>query len=281
MNRRTRTFVVVGVAVALAAVAAFSVMQALQNRPVVQVQVAERHVVVAAREIPVGTMLSPDMVKLVPWPAEALVPGAFDTPEQVVDRGVIDAIAENEPITDRKLAAAGTGAGLPPTIPPGLRAMSVRVNDVISVAGFAGPGTHVDVIVTVTPDRDAVSRVVVSNVQVLAAGTVTEQDQATKDGQPVAARVVTLLVTPQDAERIALAQDQGQIVLALRNPLDVDAVETRGVRMSGLIAAPDPEPVRRVVRGTPRVVTPPPPPPPPAYTVESIRGNTREQVIIK
>jgi Flp pilus assembly protein CpaB len=88
-------------------------------------------------------------------------------------------------------------------------------------------------------------------------------------------------VTPQDAERIALAQDQGQIVLALRNPLDVDAVETRGVRMSGLIAAPDPEPVRRVVRGTPRVVTPPPPPPPPAYTVESIRGNTREQVIIK
>ncbi len=280
MNRRTRTLIVVGVAVALAAVAAFGVLNVLQNRPVVQVEVAERHIVVAALEIPSGTMLTPDMVRLQAWPAESLVPGSFATPEEVVNRGVIDDVLANEPITEAKLAAVGTGAGLQTIIPPGMRAVAVRVNDVIGVAGFAGPGTHVDVVVTANIRSEYMSRVVVSNVEVLSAGANTDRNVA-REGQTAPASVVTLLVTPQDAERLSLAQSQGQIALALRNPLDVEMVETKGVRMSSLTGEPDPPPVPVRTGGVRRVATPPPPPPPPDYEVETIKGATREKVIIK
>jgi pilus assembly protein CpaB len=280
MNRRTRTLFVVGIAVVLAALAAFGVLRVLQNRPVVQVQVAERHIIVAALEIPAGTMITPDMVRLQAWPAESLVPGAFTTPEEVVNRGATSDILANEPITEVKLAAAGSGAGMQTIIPPGMRAVAVRVNDVIGVAGFAGPGTHVDVVVTANPGKEFMSRVVVSNVEVLSAGTQLDRTQ-TREGNATPASVVTLLVTPPDAERLALAQNQGQIALALRNPLDVDLVETKGIRMSALIGEPDPPPVPVRTGGVRRVVAPPPPPPDPDYKVEMLRGPKREEVIIK
>jgi pilus assembly protein CpaB len=280
MNRRTRTLIVVGIAVVLAAFAAFGVLRVLQNRPVVQVQVAERHVVVAAVEIPTGTMLTPDMVRLQPWPAESMVPGAFTAPEEVVNRGVIAALLPNEPITESKLAAAGAGAGIQTLIPPGMRAVAVRTNDVIGVAGFVSPGAHVDIVVTANPRNEFTSRIVVANIEVLSANTNTDRAQA-QQGNATPANVVTLLVTPQDAEKIALAQSQGQIALALRNPLDVEMVETRGIRMSALIGEPDPPPVMRRTGGTTRVVVAPPPPAPKAYTVETFKGAKREEVIIK
>ncbi len=282
MNRRTRTLLVVGIAVVLAALAAFGVLRVLQNRPVVQVQVAERHIVVAALEIPAGTMLTPDMVRLQAWPAESLVPGAFTTPEEVVNRGATSDILPNEPITEAKLATTGSGAGMQTIIPVGMRAVAVRVNDVIGVAGFAGPGTHVDVVVTANPGREYISRVIVSNVEVLSAGTQLDRTQ-TREGNATPASVVTLLVTPPDAERLALAQNQGQIALALRNPLDVEMVETKGIRMSALIGEPDPPPVPVRTGGVRRVATPPPPPAPKPYTVENIRGAKRDvtEVIIK
>jgi len=281
MNRRTRTLIVVGMAVVLAGFAAFGVLRVLQNRPVVQVEIAERHIVVAAAEIPSGTMLTPDMVRLQAWPADSVVPGAFATVEEVVNRGVIDDVLPSEPITEAKLAAVGAGAGLQTTIPPGMRAVAVRVNDVIGVAGFAGPGPHVDVVVTANPaGREYISRVVVANVEVLSAGTLTDRTQ-TAQGNPTPASVVTLLVTPPDAEKITLAQNQGQIALALRNPLDVEMVETKGVRMSALIGEPDPPPVTRRTGGVTRVVAPPPPPPDPTYRVEMVKGAKVEEVIIK
>jgi pilus assembly protein CpaB len=246
----------------------------------VQVQVAERHIVVASRAIPAGTALAPDMLRLQAWPAESLVPGSFATPEELTTRGVTVDILENEPITETKLAT-GTASGMQTLIPPGMRAMSIRVNDVIAVSGYAASGTHVDVLVIATPpNREVTSRVVVNNVQILAAGPDINQ-AAGQQGQRMPATVVTLLVTPQDGEKVALAQTQGEIMLALRNPLDVEPVETRGVRMSALIGEPDPPPVRRVVGGVSRVAPPPPPPAPPVYTVEQIRGAKREQVIIK
>jgi len=280
MNRRTRTLIVVGIAVVLAAFAAFGVLRVLQNRPVVQVQVAERHVVVAAVEIPTGTMLTPDMVRLQPWPAESMVPGAFTAPEEVVNRGVIAALLPNEPITESKLAAVGAGAGIQTIIPPGMRAVAVRTNDVIGVAGFVGPGAHVDIVVTANPRNEFTSRIVVANIEVLSANTNTDRAQ-TQQGAATPANVVTLLVTPQDAEKIALAQSQGQIALALRNPLDVEMVETRGIRMSALIGEPDPPPVTRRTGGVTRVVAPPPPPAPEAYTVEMYKAGKHEKVIIK
>jgi pilus assembly protein CpaB len=281
MTRRNRTFLVVGLSLVLATLASYAVYRAIEQRPVREVEVATVHAVVAAGPLPVGTLLESSQVRLVPWPAASPVAGGFTRLDEVVGRGLIAAVVQNEPITESKLAPREAGAGLAPTIPPGMRAIAVRVNDVISVAGFTAPGTRVDVVVTVRPDRESVSRVVVGNVQVLTAGTRMDQETA-RSGQPVAATVVTLLVTPEDAERIALAQSEGEIVLALRNPMDVAVVETRGVRMSGLLAPPSPPPVRRVVQGQPRMVPPPPPPaPPPPYTVETIRAAERTQEIVK
>jgi pilus assembly protein CpaB len=283
MDRRTRTFVVVGVAVLLAGLASFGVYRAIQHIPVREVPIASKYIVVAKESVPVGTMLSKEQVKLVGWPADSPVVGGFSKEDEVVGRGVTASIVENEPITESKLAPRDSGAGLPPTIPPGMRAMSVRVNDVIGVAGFTVPGTRVDVIVTVRQDKETMSRAVVSNVQVLAAGTKIDQ-QKSKDGQPMPTAVVTLLVTPQDAERLALASSEGQIVLALRNPLDVNPAGTNGVRLVGLMGQPDPKPERVVVQGKPRMVVPPPPPPPAPpkpYTVESIRGAKRTEEVVK
>jgi pilus assembly protein CpaB len=283
MDRRTRTLVVVGVAILLAALASFGVYRAIQRIPVREVAIPEKYIVVAKESVPVGTMLSKEQVKLAGWPSDSPVAGGFSKEEEVIGRGVTASIVENEPITDSKLAPRESGAGLPPTIPPGMRAMSVRVNDVIGVAGFTVPGTRVDVIVTVRADKETMSRAVVSNVQVLAAGTKIDQ-QKSKDGQAMPTAVVTLLVTPPDAERLALAANEGQIVLALRNPLDVAPAGTTGVRLVGLMGQPDPKPERVVVQGKPRMVVPPPPPPPAPpkpYTVESIRGAKRTEEVVK
>jgi pilus assembly protein CpaB len=126
------------------------------------------------------------------------------------------------------------------------------------------------------------SRVIVSNAQVLTAGTKYDQEQA-KDGKPMPTTVVTLLVTPPDAERIALASTEGSIMLALRNPLDAQTTETKGTRLTSLLGAPDPAPVVRVTRGVPRALPPPPPPAPvPAiYSVETIRAAKRVSEVVK
>jgi pilus assembly protein CpaB len=280
MNRRNRTLIVVAVAVALASLASFGVYRAVLSIPVREVPIAKTFAVVAAKPTPVGTMIAAEDLKVVPWPTDSQVPGGFSKPEEIVGRGLVESLSENEPVTESKLAPRAAGAGLPPTIPPGMRAMAVRVNDVVGVAGFTVPGTHVDVIVTAKAGADAMSRAVLSNIQVLTAGTRMEQQK--KDNQPIATTVVTLLVTPQDAEKLALAASDGNVVLALRNPLDTDETKTSGARMAALMSSPDPAPVRRVVEGKPRMVTPPPPPPPPApYTIEAIRGAKRSQEIIK
>jgi pilus assembly protein CpaB len=283
MDRRTRTLVVIGLAVALASLASFGVYRAIQRIPVREVPIAQRYQVVAKESLPVGTMLTKEQVRLAAWPADSPVTGGFTKVEDVAGRGITASIVENEPITENKLASRESGAGLPPTIPAGMRAMAVRVNDVIGVAGFAVPGTRVDVIVSVRGrNNDTESRAVVSNVMVLAAGTKIDQTKAMKEGQAMPTAVVTLLVTPQDAERLALAQSEGQIVLALRNPLDVAPAATAGIRLAGLMGSPDPKPVTQVVKGIPRVVPPPPPPPAPKpYSVDTIRGAKRTEEVIK
>ena len=177
----------------------------------------------AARDLPVGSLVRAADVKLVAWPASSPVAGGFSKVEEVVNRGLIAPVVENEPFTAVKVAAREAGAGLPPTITPGMRAISVKVDEVIGVAGFVVPGTRVDVVVTISQQQQSVARVVVSNVQVLTAGTKYRPGAASRDGRPVPSTVVTLLVTPEDAERIALAASVGPITLTLRNPLDTAA----------------------------------------------------------
>jgi pilus assembly protein CpaB len=279
MNRRNRTLIVVALAVTLAAVASFGVYRAVMNIPIREVPIAKTFAVVAARPVPVGTMLSTDDLKVVPWPTDTQIPGGFAKPEEIVGRGVIQPISLNEPLTESKLAPRASGAGLPPMILPGMRAMAVRVNDIIGVAGFVVPGTHVDVIVIAKSGNDEMSRVVLSNVQVLTAGTRLEQEK--KDNQPIQTSVVTLLLTPEDAERLALATNGGAVMLALRNPIDADPTKTSGERMANLMGSPDPPPIHQTVSGRTRVVTPPPPPEPKPYTIEVIRGAKRSEEIIK
>jgi pilus assembly protein CpaB len=262
MNRRNRTLVVVAVAVLLAGLATY-------------------HAVVAKQPIPAGSLITADQIQLVAWPADSPVAGGFTKTEDVVGRGLLSSVNANEPLTESRLAAKGQ-SGLPPLITPGMRAVAVRVNDIIGVAGFVVPGSRVDVIVTLKPENGVVSRDVLSNVQVLTSGTTIANDQQVKEGKAMAASVVTVLVSPQDAERLALAQDQGSIVLALRNPLDTDPTQTQGARMASLLGGAAPPPEMKVVKGQTRAVAPPPPPPAPKpYTVETIKGNKRAEEIIK
>ena len=251
MNRNARFALVLTVALGAAAAASFVVYRVVSAIPVREVEVASLQAVVAAREIPVGTIVTTDHVKLVPWPARNPVPGSFAKIDGVVNRGAIVQVAENEPLTEAKLAPLGSGGGLPPTITEGMRAISVKTNEVVGVAGFVIPGTRVDVLVTVRKgsDDEPVSRAVVSNVQVLTSGSRFDQEQARADGKPMQATVVTLLVTPEDAERISLAANEGQITLTLRNPLDVAPTTTSGVKMANLLGAPAPPVVVKRVEG--------------------------------
>jgi pilus assembly protein CpaB len=287
MNRNARLALVLAIALGVAGTASFAVYRAIAAIPVREVEVASLQAVVAARPIPVGTIVTKDHVKLVPWPQRSPVPGSFTRIEEVLDRGAVVEVAENEPLTGSKLAALGSGGGLPPTIPEGMRAISVKTNEVVGVAGFVVPGTRVDVLVHVgrgSAGQEPISRAVVSNVQVLTAGSRFDQEQARADGKPIPSTVVTLLVTPDDAERISLAANEGQIILTLRNPLDVTRTATNGVRMSNLLAAPDAPVVikqRRVVKAPQPVAAPASTPAPKVYTVEAIRGAKRTQESVK
>jgi pilus assembly protein CpaB len=281
MNRNTRTLIVLVVAVLMASIAAYGVYLAEKSRPVKEVEVARIQAVVATHALSVGTLVTKDDLKLVPWPAASPVPGSFTEVEKALNRGVIIAVSENEPLTESKLAPIGAGAGLTPTITEGMRALSVKVNEVIGVAGFVIPGTRVDVLVTVKrPDGTSQSRVVLSNVQVLTAGTRYDQERATKEGKPIPTSVVTLLLTPEDAEKMTLSSEEGRVMLALRNPLDTAPTKTDGARMTALLGEASAPPVKKVVDGRQVAKAAPKPPPPPApkiYTVETIRAAKRSE----
>jgi len=284
--KQHRTLIVMIVAIATAGVAALGVSQAIKRMPPAQAEMETVPVVVAAKAIPIGTRLTTDDVKVVEWPAKTPVPGAFSNVPAVVDRGVIAPIGENEPITSTRVAGAEAGAGLPPIIPAGMRAISVRVNDVVGVAGFVLPGTRVDVLVAVANNGDQnnkqepMARTVVSNVQVLTAGTRFDQVEA-KNGESLKASVVTLAVLPEDGERIALAANQGELSLVLRNPVDVDPADTKGIKLAALMKGTGPEPVldtpKRKMVPAKKVVAEPAPQAPQIYKVEAIRAAKRTE----
>jgi len=269
----------------VAAAASFAIYKMVPER---QVEVPSVHAVVAAKSLETGTVLTPDDVKLIPWPARNPVPGGFVAIEGVVNRGLISSVVENEPLTETKLAPLGAGGGLPPSIPAGMRAVSVKVDEVVGVAGFVVPGTKVDVLVTIGREKESISRVVLSNVQVLTAGTKFDQENA-KAGKPIPSTVVTLLVIPSDAEKIALASQEGKIMLALRNPMDVQPSQTSGIRTAALIGEPSPTPViERPAQGPPRVARPKPAgvpvaaePVPQVYKVEAIRAAKRSEEVVR
>lgn len=283
MSRQVRTLIVVAVAVLVASVASFAMYRVIQQMPVREIEVATITAVTAARNIPVGTMLVKEDLKVVAWPARNPIQGGFKSIEEVTNRGLISPVAENEPITEGKLAPLGAGAGLGPTIPAGMRAISVRVNEVIGVAGFVIPGSRVDLVVTVADPytKTTITKAVVNNLEVLTAGSRFDQEASRAEGKPIQASVVTLLATPQDAEKIGLAASEGSITLTLRNPLDVTPTETQGARLTSLLGNPSPPPVERRVEGRRVVEAIKPPPPPKIYTVEAIRAAKRSEESVR
>jgi pilus assembly protein CpaB len=179
-------------------------------------------VVAAATDLPLGTLLQESDLRLVKMPEADLPPGTYHNTVEVVGRGVVLPITKSELILSSKLASENGGAGLPSLIPAGMRGVSVKVNDVISVAGFVTPGTRVDVVLTGNPTKDSdpsqvTTTTVLENVQVLAAG---QKLQRNEQGEPQQVTVITLLVNPDDAQKLVLASSEGRIQLALRNPLD-------------------------------------------------------------
>jgi pilus assembly protein CpaB len=231
-------------------------------------------IVVAAKPLPLGTRLDSSMLRTISWPIGQPVAGMCRREQDCINRALITAVAENEPILDSKLAPTAAGAGLAAVIPEGMRAMSVAVNDVVGVAGFVTPGTMVDVLVTgnlvgAGQGGGSITRTILENVRVLAAGQKVQQDQ---EGKPQTVPVITLLVAPEDAAKLAMASTQGKIQLALRNTVDTGTAAPEPVLQSVLFASGAPAAVAPARHVT--VAKAPAAPAP--YQVEIITGSKRE-----
>ena len=282
---RSRIFAVLAIAVMAGGGLAYGTYNMLNNQPVKTINQPTQPVVVAAADLSLGTELKKEDLTVVNFPKGQAPEGAFMRPQDVIGRGLIVPLVKNEVVLPAKLASKEAGAGLPPVIPEGMRAVSVRVNEVIGVAGYVLPGTHVDVLATASPTsqpQDTTSKVILSNVQVVTAGTRIEQDQ--DKGKPMQVTVVTLLVYPDQAERLALASTEGKIQLALRNPLDQSAPNTPGVKpavLLGVVRAPAPAQRTASSRKAVGPVTQESPAMAPAPTVEMIRGDKRTAEVIR
>jgi len=276
MNRRL--VVVLGFAAAISAAASFLLYRLLGGAAKARKEPASVQLVVAARPLKVGATIQESDVKLVKWTAAAPAL-ACHKKEDAIGRGVIAEILESEPVVEARLAAKGAGGGLPAKIPPGMRAVAIRVNDVVSVAGFVQPGSHVDVLMSATPPRTEggpagkMTRTILQNLTVLSVGTEIDKDA---EGKPVNVPVMNLLATPEQAEILSLASNEARIQLVLRNPIDTQTAATPGTAMEKLLfpnakPAADPPP-RRAVQAA---ATPRPQPQQVAFRVEVFHGAKR------
>jgi pilus assembly protein CpaB len=226
--KNTRALVMLVIAVLLGVVAVSMAAQWLGR----QSDIATNGVVVAARDIQLGSPLTPDMLTSVEWPSGSLPTGAINDPALLGDRVVKVTLLRGEPVLESKLAPKGTKGGLSAVIAEGKRAITVKVNEVVGVAGFALPGNHVDIMVNTNDERERmISKIVLENILVLAVA----QEASRDDTKPRVVNAVTLEVTPEEAERIDLARSVGNLSLVLRNQVDKEDVRTAGIRKNQLL----------------------------------------------
>lgn len=291
-NPKAIVMLILSVVIGLAATVVAAGWVAQQGR------VASNQVVVAAIDIELGSRLGPQMLKTVEWPSGSIPPGAAFDPNTLHDRVVRLNVLRGEPIMENKLAPIGTRGGLSAVIPEGKRAMTVRVNDVVGVAGFALPGNYVDIVVNTQIEADAkgnngrdtqISKIVLEHILVLAVAQEANRDET----KPKVVNAVTLEVTPDQAEKLDLARSVGALSLVLRNQIDKTDIATKGIMKRQLLRGeetpevakapepPKPAPPPVFVRRAP----PPPapvvaaaPPPAPKETVEMIKGLHRSTV---
>ncbi len=264
------------IAVFFGFIAAYGIYNYLgeRDREAESLRAANQEIVVAAQDIPPGTMLNEEaikkgLIKTTPWPKSSIPTGAFSTPQQLVGKVNRVKIMASEPILESRLA--GEGAGLTVRLEPGKRALALSVNEIIGVSGFILPDDRVDIILTTTPmgaNQDGkISKIVLQNKRVLSVAQSTEQ----KDGKPQLARSITLEVTPEEAEKLSLASSEGQIVLALRGLGDDAVATTIGSNKRDLLSLASASPTKK--NGAAPVVRVPD-----KYRVEVITGSTRNVV---
>jgi pilus assembly protein CpaB len=230
-NPRAIAMLVLSVIIGLVATVFASGWVAQQGRA------ASNKVVVAAMDIDLGSRLNPQQLKTIDWPSGSLPNGAITDPQTLQDRVVKTSVLRGEPILEAKLAPVGSSGGLSAVIPEGKRAITVRVNDVIGVAGFALPGNYVDIVVNTQLDNEGhgdkqISKIVLEHILVLAVAQEANRDET----KPKVVNAVTLEVTPQQAERLDLARSVGQLSLVLRNQIDKQGAETAGIMKRQLLA---------------------------------------------
>lgn len=292
--KNIRAIVILAVAVAAGFVAMMMANSWLADRAK---EVASVKVVVAAKDIELGTELTPQVLETVDWPQQSVPPGAFSNvqsllgnPGQTAPRVIRIGVQKGEPVLESKLAPVGAKAGLAAIVADGKRAMTVSVNEIVGVAGFALPGNYVDILLNTTEDdrgaaanEKRVSRTVLERVLVLAVAQTAKRDETT----PRVVSAVTLEVTPQEAEKIDLARSVGSLTLVLRNQVDVKPVETDGVHKSALFSGAATE--LKAQMKVADVAAPPPAPKPRAAKaakssvggqVEVIRGVSRSTVAV-
>ncbi len=294
--RNKRFFIVLAGALLFGLLAAVSVSRYLSSAQALTKNLSR--VAVAKVAIPVGTRIIPEQVMVVQFPKESTPDGAFDSPEKLAGRVAVTNIAPREPITEARLAPEGTAGGLSAVIPEGYRAMTVKVDDVVGISGFIMPGTLVDVVVVIDPQeragmQDPISKIVLQNIKVLANGQNIDKPENQRDANSV--KAVTLLVTPEQAEKLALAANEGKLQLVMRNSIDQGDEQTLGIDKRALLggerARPNPEPgslkseqpkvdpkaVTRRVRPEPKTQTSTVPERPRA-SVEMIEGGKKRNV---
>jgi pilus assembly protein CpaB len=294
--RNKRFFIVLAGALIFGLLAAVSVSRYLSSAQAYTKNLSR--VAVAKVAIPVGTRIVPEQVMVVQFPKESTPDGAFESAEKLAGRVAVTNINPREPITEARLAPEGTAAGLSAVIPEGYRAMTVKVDDVVGISGFVMPGTLVDVVVTIDPAErsgmdDPISKIVLQNIKVLANGQNIDKPDDQREANSV--KAVTLLVTPEQAEKLALAATEGKLQLVMRNSIDQGDEETTGVNKRRLLSGdralplqepgslkseqvqPNPRPVRQV-RPEPKSVETAPVAARPRTSVEMIEGAKKRNV---
>jgi len=232
-------------------------------------QPAPSRIVAAARDLPVGATLTREDVTLLNWYSGSLPQGAFTKTEAVVGRPLLFPLGAKQPVIDRDLGLPGAGIGLAGKIPEGMRAIAVRSNEISGVAGFLYPGSQVDCMVTFTPPGGRVPRTqtVLQNVKVLAAGQTIEPDP---QGKPEKVNVVTVLLNPEDSQKLELASAQGNIQFVLRSGADHGQAALRPTTLDQIFPSEKPPVLARRAKHVPR-------PAKPVYMLEVIQGTKRSE----
>jgi pilus assembly protein CpaB len=234
---RKRLVIIFLIALIVAAGGTYIVYRMVQTRMAPDPSLSFSRVLIASRDLQVGTMLRQEDISVERWAGKP-VAGTVVDKKAALGRGVVSVIYRGEPILEKRLAQPGAGAGLAAIIPAGMRACAVKVNEVVGVAGFVLPGMRVDVLVSGTPpgarpEMGPKVRTLLQNIEVLSAGANLQKDG---EGKPVQVQVVNLLVTPEQAEVLSLASNETRIQLVLRNPLDTRTEVVSGTAMANLFA---------------------------------------------